>query len=746
MKKAYIPLAILNVLLPIILINKAYIVTNISYKNIILLFSITLIIFEVINYIKNKNKKTFLFLIIIFIIATTYTSFYRYSYFTSLFNNLEILVLKINNLIALNYPVDFSLIYPFYTLILPILTFVYLILFKLNLGILVTLINTLILILYDLLKFSSEIKTVLPLYIFLVFINYSLYKLIMKVKEDYMKTLIIYYLIICIIFSGIIYWVMPSKYGKETDVVQYMFNSIINNQEESTSDFATIGINTKGLSLLGKKLQISNDKISLINGDVPSYLRTKVYYNYSFDSWTANVNLPLIKSKQVLNVLDLAPDDEIIKRNIDYNKEKGTKIKTLSIQNLNNNFFDVMISPNYITKVVSSANSYISMYDNENYLVGKLQSNYSINFYDYSDTETFEDYSSSKYKNDINNIQENINKNKLNHNFIRTALYFNSSQRVKELADRITSTSSNNDEKLRLIKNYLLNNYSYNLQPNEKNNNSQDYVDFFLFDEKKGYCKSFASAAVMLCRAVGIPARYVEGFKVRKEIDNKGSYVLRSSDAHAWCEVLTSVDKGTWSILETTPPFDSLNGAISSTENFSQNNNTENMGQQKQSEKLRDNNQVNTPTVTEKKPAAEDKQNNSNKKISNVNLIKNLKKVINYNYAIIVICLIILYILIRFLRRNFIIKNLSTNESLIPLYIFILKRLKTINIIKQPYETDKEFAFRIKDKLNIEPLVEAVYKEAYGNEKTSLDKICIILTVEKIVKNNSNIFKYYIFF
>src|SRR5699024_6435946 len=42
----------------------------------------------------------------------------------------------------------------------------------------------------------------------------------------------------------------------------------------------------------------------------------------------------------------------------------------------------------------------------------------------------------------------------------------------------------------------------------------QDFVEYFLFQSRQGYCVHFATAAVALFRAAGIPARYAEGYAV----------------------------------------------------------------------------------------------------------------------------------------------------------------------------------------------------------------------------------------
>jgi hypothetical protein len=44
-----------------------------------------------------------------------------------------------------------------------------------------------------------------------------------------------------------------------------------------------------------------------------------------------------------------------------------------------------------------------------------------------------------------------------------------------------------------------------------------DFVPWFLTESDRGYCVHFASAAVLLLRCLGVPARYVTGYLVRAE-------------------------------------------------------------------------------------------------------------------------------------------------------------------------------------------------------------------------------------
>jgi transglutaminase-like putative cysteine protease len=66
---------------------------------------------------------------------------------------------------------------------------------------------------------------------------------------------------------------------------------------------------------------------------------------------------------------------------------------------------------------------------------------------------------------------------------------------------------------------------------------SDDSVDEFLFNTKRGFCGHYASAFAALARAAGIPARVVTGYQ-GGTLNPYGDYwILRQSDAHAWTEV-----------------------------------------------------------------------------------------------------------------------------------------------------------------------------------------------------------------
>jgi hypothetical protein len=81
----------------------------------------------------------------------------------------------------------------------------------------------------------------------------------------------------------------------------------------------------------------------------------------------------------------------------------------------------------------------------------------------------------------------------------------------------------------------------------------RDFVEYFLFENHKGYCVHFASATVALLRSAGVPARYVEGYAVSpSDFENNDEWAdIPDSRSHAWVEIyLSSVG---WVPVEATP-------------------------------------------------------------------------------------------------------------------------------------------------------------------------------------------------
>ena len=88
---------------------------------------------------------------------------------------------------------------------------------------------------------------------------------------------------------------------------------------------------------------------------------------------------------------------------------------------------------------------------------------------------------------------------------------------------------------------------------------NEDVVEYFLFENHKGYCVHFASAATLMYRALGFPARYASGYAVQpsdfvRQEDGVWRAQVTDESAHAWTEIFLE-DYG-WTPVEVTPASD----------------------------------------------------------------------------------------------------------------------------------------------------------------------------------------------
>ena len=97
---------------------------------------------------------------------------------------------------------------------------------------------------------------------------------------------------------------------------------------------------------------------------------------------------------------------------------------------------------------------------------------------------------------------------------------------------------------------YVRNAAAYNGDYNEGLDKEGDITVAFLRDYKEGVCRHFASAATLIYRMMGIPARYTIGYSVETAA-GETKEVLASSVSHAWVEVY--LDGYGWVHIEVTP-------------------------------------------------------------------------------------------------------------------------------------------------------------------------------------------------
>ena len=146
---------------------------------------------------------------------------------------------------------------------------------------------------------------------------------------------------------------------------------------------------------------------------------------------------------------------------------------------------------------------------------------------------------------------------------------------IKEECDKIgLKDSMTVNEITDTVSQYFQDNIPYTLSPGATPR-GEDFINYFLTQNRKGYCAHFASAATLIFREMGIPARYVEGYAfsfenvltsdINEQEDPKDYYSgysaigdspvmdveVTDAMAHAWVEIY--VDGFGWKVVEVTP-------------------------------------------------------------------------------------------------------------------------------------------------------------------------------------------------
>lgn len=146
---------------------------------------------------------------------------------------------------------------------------------------------------------------------------------------------------------------------------------------------------------------------------------------------------------------------------------------------------------------------------------------------------------------------------------------------IGEECEKIGLTASmTENEIVERVREYFEENIPYTLKPGATPD-GEDFVNYFLTKNRKGYCAHFATAATLIFREMGIPARYVEGYAfsmetvlASEENDTKqyedyyegyseiGTSTVMDVEvtdamAHAWVEIY--VDGFGWKVVEVTP-------------------------------------------------------------------------------------------------------------------------------------------------------------------------------------------------
>jgi hypothetical protein len=307
--------------------------------------------------------------------------------------------------------------------------------------------------------------------------------------------------------------------------------------------------------------------------------------------------------------------------------------------------------------------------------------------------------------------------------------------RIKSLAKSITDSKDNRYDKVKAIEKYLSNNYKYTLTPNDTPQ-GRDFVDYFLFDEKKGYCTYYATSMVVMLRSLGIPARYVEGYIVTSGSKKGNEYHVTNEKAHAWVEAY--FEGFGWIKFEPTAAYSSNDG--------------QNNGNANEDEKQKGN-----------KPSWIENQNKPN--TANNILVNQLPD--NYNKPLIILAVIIIIstlgllflaalILINFIKGKKKLKTLThmdPRESIISVYKLILQHMSILGYNMLDKETPKDYALRMGNfiaatHINLNAVTDVFITARYSkNDITVKDKSYVLdnfYSLSLYTRQNMGKFKHFV--
>ena len=145
---------------------------------------------------------------------------------------------------------------------------------------------------------------------------------------------------------------------------------------------------------------------------------------------------------------------------------------------------------------------------------------------------------------------------------------------IRQFCEDLSLDGMDGREAVQTIADYFQDEIPYTVKPG-KTPKDEDFVNYFLEENRKGYCVHFATSAVLALRYVGIPARYCEGYAVDinqvmdgEMLENRaysdyfsgynslGETAMvhvnaTDADAHAWIEYYVE-GKG-WRMADVTP-------------------------------------------------------------------------------------------------------------------------------------------------------------------------------------------------
>lgn len=725
--KIFIFLIYINILFIVTLAKISYKIESFDYVFVSLLVLTGVLLCWFFQSVLKKTVLKISFLLILLIAGAVYY-FSHIDYVNSLvklylIDNFNL----INSLVAEASPTAFELYKPIFIIVLPLLVFI--ITFLTSKGapntILIVILAMIVTLWY--LGYTEEIKKYLFHYVFITLLTYCINVFVKKMKKlsrsgikvgIKITSIIVYTVISSLIIAGISN-ILPQSYtGRYGSELQGRFynkfgNTAANGEQKGKKYKYDLSFSGYGNSnKLGGPITLNKLIAFRVNSDKTYYLRGTIKDYYDGFSWDQSVKKYTQKNRSEDSMLQ----DKFSKSYADTSREIMIHPEELNSSTI----FTPMLSYN-----VNIDADYVYYDDSSTFISsGIIEKPYSVYFYNLNDRgmriinsgaggsqsfrEVGEDYYVEFYKKYLQ-IPDNI------------------STRVYDLVYSLTKDKRNNAQKVEAIRNYLNKKYPYSLKVSQIPE-GQEFLDYFLFTEQKGYCTYFATAETIMCRIAGIPARYVEGFNMAEEKDDNGLYLVRNENAHAWTEVLymENANTGIWYTVDAVPnAVDAIHREEEQTKIDLENTPIEER----------------VPNIDlPKKPDEENKEEAAGS-ISGFALPPIVSKALYAAAAILVINVLAVLVLIR--RKTFMINN----KSVIPLYKYSLDRLSTIGYNQSKFVSDMEFINNMREELSgkVKEAADLAYREYYGDkEPVEFNKTEYYKFIEAQVRKKQSYLEYFL--
>ena len=474
------------------------------------------------------------------------------------------------------------------------------------------------------------------------------------------------------------------------------------------------GFSNNNNSELGGSLASNNSVMLIVKSPTALYLRGRSYDEYSQNKWISNdINLILEdnkiiipENKELLEFYDWSHPYEYLFYSL-INRFSRTDHVSIWYEK---SYTNAVFLPTYPDRIrflnKGELNFKISEY--MNYTTDKNnKKGFNYEFYyrkvdfEHEDMQNFLKYGSFLEENaekyeflGISEIllrfENDINKNTNAMNEIYLNLPENITQRTRDLTHELTDEYDNNYDKVKAIEQYLATNFEYTKRM-PQTTEDMEFVDEFLFELKRGYCTYYATAMTVMCRILGIPTRYVEGYVTPKAADDGFRYVT-GNYAHAWVEVY--FQNVGFVPFEPTPPFFEnfyITEVIYDNAGF-MGGEAPNYGDYYEYEDIEEDEEIFDDT-------------------------DNIVLIIVILVFTLIFVMLFSSVIINILRRKMFFKNiekLRNRNKIIKLYEFYLKKLKDCGYEYEKFETPYEFAGRISGDIDIQKISESFVKAKYS--------------------------------